>query len=412
MTSKISPFSSLKIPNFRNYLIGAFFSEIGNQMQVVAIAWSVYELTRNPAALGLIGVANFIPIILFSLIAGLITDKVDRKKLLILSQITQAMLAFTLFSLSFFQLIQPWMIYLILVFIATAQSFSIPARQAVIPHLVPKKYFMNAVSLGSLQFQSATMIGPAVAGFLIGGVGISIVYLINAFSFLFFIGAILSIDISLQKHNREDVELNLSAIWEGIKFVISTPILYTTMILDFLATFFGTATILMPIFAQDVLHVGAQGLGFLYSAPAIGGVLAGLLVAALHHRIKYQGKIIIASVMIYGLATIAFGLSKIFFLSLLFLVLVGFGDMVSTIIRNTLRQLITPDHLRGRMASITRIFFQGGPQLGEIEAGFLAKAIGAPASVVIGGVGVVLITMLVALKSKALRNYQGKDLAV
>ncbi|MBI2315252.1 MFS transporter [Candidatus Daviesbacteria bacterium] len=412
MTNKISPFTSLKIPHYRNYLTGAFLSEIGNQMQVVAIAWQVYELTRNPAALGLIGVANFIPIILFSLIAGLIVDKVDRKKLLILSQITQAVLAFVLFFLNFYQLINPGVIYLILVFIATAQSFSIPARQAVIPHLVPKKYFMNAVSLGTLQFQAATMIGPAIAGFLIGGAGVQIVYLINALSFLFFIGSILSINISLQKHNQEDIKLNVSSIWEGIRFVLTTPILYLTMILDFLATFFGTATILMPVFAKDVLHVGAQGLGFLYCAPAIGGVLAGLLVASLHHKLKHQGKVIVGSVVLYGLATVGFGLSTIFPLSLLFLVLVGFGDMTSTIIRNTIRQLITPDRLRGRMGSVTRIFFQGGPQLGEIEAGFLAKAIGAPASVVIGGVGVVMITMLVALKSKALRNYQGKDLAV
>lgn len=412
MTERISPFSSLKIPNYRNYLIGAFLSEVGNQMQVVAIAWQIYELTRNPAALGLIGVANFIPIILFSLIAGLIVDKLDRKKLLILSQITQAVLAFILFFLSFSHLINPLYIYLILVLIATAQSFSIPARQAVIPHLVPKQFFMNAVSLGTLQFQAATMIGPAIAGFLIGGVGVQIIYLINALSFLFFIGSIFSINISLQKHNREDVELNLSSIWEGIRFVLNTPILYLTMILDFLATFFGTATILMPVFAKDVLHVGAQGLGFLYSAPAIGGVLAGLSLAVLHHRIKHQGQIIIGAVILYGLATIAFGLSTVFPLSLFFLVLVGFGDMTSTIIRNTIRQLVTPDHLRGRMASVTRIFFQGGPQLGEIEAGFLAKAIGGPASVVIGGIGVVLITSLVAFKSKALRNYQGKELAV
>lgn len=412
MTDKISPFSSLKIPNYRNYLIGAFLSEVGNQMQVVAIAWQVYELTRNPAALGLIGVANFIPIILFSLIAGLIVDKLDRKKLLILSQITQAILAFILFFLSFSHLINPLFIYLILVLIATAQSFSIPARQAVIPHLVPKQFFMNAVSLGTLQFQTATMIGPAIAGFLIGGAGVQIIYLINALSFLFFIGSIFSINISLQKHNREDVELNLSSIWEGIRFVLTTPILYLTMILDFLATFFGTATILMPVFAKDVLHVGAQGLGFLYSAPAIGGVLAGLLLAVLHHRIERQGLIIIGSVILYGLATIAFGFSKVFPLSLLFLVLVGFGDMTSTIIRNTIRQLITPDRLRGRMGSVTRIFFQGGPQLGEIEAGFLAKAIGASASVVVGGVGVVLITAFIAIKSKALRNYRGKDLAV
>ncbi|MBI2597383.1 MFS transporter [Candidatus Daviesbacteria bacterium] len=412
MKSALSPFSSLKITHFRNYLFGAFISEIGNQMQVVAVAWQLYEITRNPASLGLIGVANFIPILLFSLIGGLTVDKLDRRKLLIASLTTQAGIALILFVLSYFQVINPNLIYLCLILIATAQSFSIPARQAVIPHLVPRNNFMNAVSLGSLQFQAAIMIGPAIAGFLIGAAGVPPVYLFNAFSFLFFIVAIFALKIPLHQHNREKVKFSLSAVSEGIKFVISTPILYSTMILDFLASFFGTANILMPVFAKDVLHVGAQGLGFLYSAPAIGGVFAGVLIAALHHKIKYQGKMIIVAVILYGAATIAFGLSKSFTLSLLFLMLVGFGDMVSSIIRNTIRQIVTPDHLRGRMASITRIFFQGGPQLGEIEAGFLAKAIGGPASVVIGGAGVILITSLVALKSKALRNYQGKELVV
>lgn len=412
MEPKISPFLALKVPIFRNYLFGSFLSEIGNQMQTVAVAWQVYEMTRNPASLGLIGLANFLPIIMFSLIGGLVADKMDRKKLLLLSQGAQAILALSLFAVTFLHLVNPYIIYAILVLVATAQSFSIPARQSVIPHLVPKEIFMNAVSLGTLQFQSATMIGPAIAGFLIGGAGVSVVYLINAISFLFFMGAILTINVSLQKHDSNDVQMSISSIWEGIRFVISTPILYITMILDFLATFFGTATILMPVFAKDVLHVGAQGLGLLYSAPALGGVAAGLLIAAMHHKIIHQGQVIVASVVLYGMATIAFGLSTSLLLSLLCLTMVGFGDMTSTIIRNTIRQLVTPDHLRGRMASVTRIFFQGGPQLGEMEAGFLAKAIGGPASVVVGGAGVVIITLLIALKSKALRNYKGKELAV
>ena len=412
MHSKISPFLALKVPNFRNYLLGAFLSETGNQMQVVAVAWQVYEMTRNPISLGLIGLANFVPIILFSLIGGLVADKVDRKKLLIASQAAQLILAIVLFTMTITHVINPWMIYGILVLVATSQSFSIPARQSVLPHLVPKPLFMNAVSLNVLQFQGATMIGPAIAGFLIAGIGVSAVYFLNALSFLFFIGAVLSIGVPLQKHDAQDVEFSFASIKEGIKFVVRTPILYTTMILDFCATFFGTATILMPVFAQDVLHVGPQGLGLLYSAPAIGGVLAGLLISALHHKIEHQGKVIIAALTLYGLSTIGFGLSKFFPLSIFFLILVGFGDMASTIIRNTIRQVITPDHLRGRMASVMRIFFQGGPQLGDVEAGFLAKAIGGPASVVVGGVGVLLVLSLLTFKGKALRQYHGKDLAV
>ncbi|HBQ51135.1 hypothetical protein A3B42_00105 [Candidatus Daviesbacteria bacterium RIFCSPLOWO2_01_FULL_38_10] len=401
----MKPFLTLKIPNFRNYLLGAFLSEIGNQMQVVAVAWQVYEMTRNPVSLGLIGVANFLPIILFSLIGGLVVDKVDRRNLLILVQGLQAILALSLFGLTMFHLINPLMIYVILFLISTSQSFSIPARQSVVPHLVPKKLFMNAVSLNTLQYQSAIMIGPAIAGFLIAGVGVQAIYLVNALSFIFFIMAIFSIKVPLQSHDREAVEFSLGSIMEGIRFVVKTPILLTTMVLDFLVTFFGTATILMPVFAQDVLQVGPKGLGLLYSAPAIGGVLAGLFISLMHHKIKHQGKAIIASIILYGLATIGFGFSKIFPLSILFLVLVGFGDMFSTIIRNTIRQLITPDYLRGRMASVMRIFFQGGPQLGDMEAGFLAKVIGGPVSVVVGGVGTVIITVLIIWKNKSLRNY-------
>ena len=410
MPPKISPFLALKVTHFRNYLFGAFISDIGSQMQIVAVAWQIYEMTRNPASLGLIGVANFLPILLFSLIGGLTADKLDRKKLLIFSQSTQSILALVLFGLTMSHFINPWTIYAILVLVSTVQSFSLPARQAVVPHLVPKKYFMNAVSLQTLQFQGATMIGPAIAGILIGGFGVSAVYLLNALSFLFFIAVVFSLNLPLQSHDRE-IEFSLSSISEGVKFVASTPILYTTMILDFLATFFGTATILMPIFAQDILHVGPGGLGLLYSAPAIGGVLAGLILSS-WHQVKNQGRVIIVSVILYGAAIIGFGLSKIFPLSIFFLILMGFGDMISTIIRNTVRQIITPDHLRGRMVSVMRIFFQGGPQLGEIEAGFLAKAIGGPLSVIAGGIGVILITSLVAWKSKALRQYHGKELAV
>ncbi len=412
MEERISPFLALKVSNFRNYLFGAFLSEIGNQMQVVAVAWQVYAITRNPASLGLIGLANFIPIILFSLIGGLVADKVDRKKLLIVSQIAQLILAVILLTLTLSHLINPWMIYLILVLVAISQSFSIPVRQSVIPHLIPKEYFMNAISLNVLQFQGATMIGPAIAGFLIAGVGVSAVYFFNAISFIFMIGAVFSIKVPLQRHDADEVEFSWASIMDGVRFVLKTPILYTTMILDFCATFFGTATILMPVFAQDVLHVGPKGLGLLYSGPAIGGVLAGLLISALHHKIEHQGKAIIAALVLYGLATIGFGLSKIFFLSIFFLILLGFGDMTSTIIRNTIRQVITPDHLRGRMASVMRIFFQGGPQLGDMEAGFLAKAIGGPISVVIGGIGVLLVLSLLTFKAKTLRAYHGKDLAV
>jgi len=398
---------ALSIPVFRNYIFGAFFSEAGNQMQTVAVAWQVYEITRNPAALALIGLSHILPILGLSLIGGVAADKIDRKKILIISQSTMAILAFSLFSLTSLNLINEWIIYGVLLLSGIAQAFSMPARQAILPNLVPGKFFMNAISLHTLQFQTATMTGPAVAGLMIAGFGVASVYLFNSVSFLIFIASILSIKKSLNVEHS-DVEFNLKSIKEGIHFVFKTPILYSTMILDFLATFFGTANILMPVFAKDILHVGPQGLGLLYSAPALGGVIAGIMLSSIP-KIKNQGKIILGSVILYGLATIGFGLSKVLPISLVFLVLVGFGDMTSTIIRNTIRQMVTPDRLRGRMVSIMRMFFQGGPQLGEIEAGLLAKAIGGGPTVIIGGVGVVLITTFIAFKNKNLRNYTPLD---
>ncbi|MBI2338125.1 MFS transporter [Candidatus Daviesbacteria bacterium] len=412
MTPKISPFLTLKIPVFRNYIAGSFVSEIGNQMQIVAVAWQVYELTGNPASLGLIGLANFVPILLFSLIGGLAADNINRKKLLILSQSALAVTVTLLFVVTSLDLARPWMIYLILVLHSTASCFSLPVRQAVVPSLVPQKFLMNAFSLHSLQFQSATLIGPAIAGFLIAGFGVEAVYFFNVVSFLIFIGSILLIKAPLNLIGPK-VKFSTDSIIEGVKFVVTSPILFSTMILDFLATFFGTATILMPIFAKDVLRVGPQGLGFLYAAPAMGAVIGGLILSFLHHhQIKNQGRIIIISVLFYGVSTIGFGLSKSLWLSLFFLCLLGFWDMIATVIRNTVRQMITPDHLRGRMVSVMRIFFQGGPQLGDIEAGLLAAAVGGPVSVVIGGAGVIAITSLVAYLNPKLRNYQGKDLAV
>lgn len=183
------------------------------------------------------------------------------------------------------------------------------------------------------------------------------------------------------------------------------------MLLDFFATFFSSATVLLPIFAKDILAVGPKGLGILYAAPALGAVIAGLIVSSLGH-LKNQGKILLGAIIIYGMATIFFGISRSFFLSLIFLFLTGVGDVVSTIIRNTIRQLTTPDYLRGRMVSVNMIFFMGGPQLGEAEAGILAAAIGTPASVVVGGIGTIIATLMLAFFIPKLKNYQGNKVVV
>lgn len=401
---------ALRSSNFRKYLFGASISETGTQMQNVAVAWQVYEITNNPASLGLIGLANFLPIILFSLVGGVVADKHDRKIILITGQALMGIVSFMLFFTTVSNTINPWLIYVLLALSATANSFANPARQSILPHLVDKERFLNAVSLNTLQHQAATMVGPAIAGLLIAGFGVASVYLFNTISFVIFIASLLIVRVAKHTQNKE-ISLNIASIMEGVKFVASTPILYTTMILDFMATFFGTAMLLMPVFAKDVLNVGPEGLGLLYASPSIGAVIAGLIVSSMHN-IKHQGKVILIAVFIYGLATLGFGLSKFLPLSLAFLMIMGAGDMVSTVIRNTIRQMVTPDHLRGRMVSVMRIFFQGGPQLGEMEAGLLASVVGAPISVVIGGLGTLITTTVIAYSSKSLRNYKGSELKV
>ena len=198
--------------------------------------------------------------------------------------------------------------------------------------------------------------------------------------------------------------VSFAALTEGLRFVWQTPIIVQTMTLDFAATFFASATALLPIFADKILNVGARGFGFLAAAPAVGAVITGLVMARMG-AFRQQGKLVIGSVAVFGLATVAFGLSHIFWLSLLMLGLAGAADTVSTVLRQTIRQLATSDHLRGRMTSINMVFFMGGPQLGEVEAGAVATLIGAPLSVVTGGIGSVLAALLAFVKAKSLVSY-------
>lgn len=377
-------------------------------MQVVALNWQIYLITGSALSLGLIGLSRFLPIIFFSLAGGMIADIADRKKLMIAAQTISMATAFIFAITTFTHNISPLLIYILLAINSIATSFETPARQSLVPALVPEKYFINAVSLNTIMWQSAMVIGPTIAGFIIALHGVDAVYTLNALSFLAVIFSLFA--IRPPKSPRPiKVDFNLDTVRDGIRFVINTPIIYSTMLLDFFATFFASATVLLPIFAKDILKVGPQGMGILYAAASIGAVSAGLFVSSLGH-IKHQGKILLTAVSIYGLATIFFGLSKSFYLSILFLFLTGAGDVISTIIRNTIRQLATPDHIRGRMVSINMIFFMGGPQLGETEAGITAAMLGAPFSVVLGGVGTLAAVGLLALLIPKLRNYQGDEL--
>lgn len=398
---------TLRHRNFRLFWLGHFISRIGSEMQVVAIIWHIYLLTNSPFALGLIGLSRFLPLIFFSLIGGISSDIISRKKIIFLAQIIMTLSTFILVITTHNQTTTPLTIYLVLGLLSLASAFDTPARQSLIPHLVPKGEFVKAVSLNSIMWHTAVLVGPSLAGFTIAFWGVETVYLINALTFFAVICALLLMD-PLKKVSPIIVQFKLDSLKEGLSFVFRTPIISSTMFIDFFATFFSSATVLLPIFAKDILKVGPQGLGFLYAAPAIGSILASLFISHTQN-LRNQGKILIFSVIVYGLATIFFGLSRSYLASLLFMGLAGVGDGISSIIRSTVRQVVTPDHLRGRMVSINQIFFFGGPQLGEVEAGIVAGLIGSPLAVITGGIATILVTAFIAYLTPTLRKYQGHE---
>jgi MFS family permease len=299
-----------------------------------------------------------------------------------------------------------WPIYILTGISSAAVAFDIPARQALMPALVPARDFPNAVSLGLIVFNLAMIVGPSLAGVMLASRGPSVVYALNAISFVAVIAALVAMRTRglAAEESEMTTRVSFAALKEGLEFVWRTPIIVQTMTLDFAATFFASATALLPIFAEEILQVGARGLGLLAAAPAMGSVVTALVMARVG-SFQQQGKLVIQSVAVFGLATVGFGVSRVFWFSLLMLGITGAADTISTVLRQTIRQLATPNHLRGRMTSINMVFFMGGPQLGELEAGIVAALIGTPMSVVTGGIGSLVSALLALVKGKSLMSY-------
>lgn len=399
-----SPFAALQHRDFRLLWMGQLVSQAGTQMQMVAINWHIYILTGSALALGLVGLMRVVPIIVFSLIGGVFADAHDRRRVLMFTQSAMMLFAATLGLVTNLGWVSAAVIYLLAALTAAAVAFDSPARQSLAPNLVPKEHLTNALSLNNIMHQTAAIVGPGLAGFTIAWQGVGAVYWINAASFLAVLFALALIRTPTQQ-NQGAARITLSALSEGIHFVRRSKIILSTMLLDFFATFFSSASALLPIFARDILQVGPQGLGILYSAQSSGAVAAGAGMS-LVGSIKRKGGVVLGAVAIYGTATALYGMSQSFTLSVIFLALVGAADTVSTILRNTIRQLATPDHLRGRMTSVNMIFVMGGPQLGNLEAGIVAALIGAPFSVITGGVATVITVAAVAWLAPQFRSYR------
>lgn len=400
---------ALKHRRFFFLWLGLLISISGTQMQLWALFWHIRDLTNQPIALGGIGAARILPVILFSLIAGVMADSLDRRAILFVTQSAAALLALTLGLLTDFGRISLWHIYALTALQAVAVAFDVPARQSLVPNLVPKEDLPNAFSLTSIAFETGAIIGPALSGFVIAYGGQEMVYYLNAASYLAVIVALFLLGkVPQKKTPLPSGRGSLLAIREGLRFTLGKPIIFSTMLLDFIATFFASANTLMPIVARDVLKVGVVEYGWLSAAASMGAVLAGLVVSQVR-LLRRQGLIFLGAVVLFGAATILFGLSRQFVLAWCALALTGAADAVSTIIRNTIRQLQTPDHMRGRMTSVNQIFFQGGPQLGEIEAGLVAQLFGAPFAIVSGGVGCILGAWWVARKWPFILHYNGDE---
>ena len=399
---------SLKNRRFFYLWSGQLLSIAGTQMQLWALFWHIRTLTEEPIALGGIGLARILPIIIFSLISGVIADSFNRTKILFITQSCAALLALVLGLLTQFGQITIWHIYLLTALQAVAIAFDGPARQALVPNLVPAKDLPNAFSMTSIAWQTGSILGPALTGFTIAFGGQQAVYYINAISYLAVILALILIGNVPQTKTDRIAGVSWSSIKEGIHFIVNKPIILSTMLLDFVATFFASANTLMPIVARDILKVGVMEYGWLSAAPSVGAVIAALVLSQIH-ELRRQGPLFLGSAVVFGLATVIFGLSTSLVLAWGALAVTGAADSVSTIIRNTIRQLQTPDYLRGRMTSVNQIFFQGGPQLGEVEAGVVAQLFGAPFAIISGGIGCIVGMVLIIRKWPLLLTYDGDE---
>jgi MFS family permease len=410
--SRQSAFVALQHRNFRLLWAGQLISFSGTMMQGAAILWHVSLLVppeRKALALGLVGLVRIVPIVFFSLLSGVVADALDRRKLMLVTQSGMALAAAVLAALTLRGLHAVWPIYVLAGLSSAFGSFDGPARNSLIPTLVPREHLPNAISLNTIMFQSASVLGPSLAGVLIATLGVAWIYALNAVSFLVVIGALVAMRDLPARSAEAPGDISLKAALDGLRFVFRQPVIRSTMLLDFFATFFASATALLPIFAQDILHVGAHGYGLLYAAPSVGALVMGGLMVRLVDRIHRRGTVMLWSVVAFGVSTAVFGVSRWFWLTFLCLAISGAADTVSMVLRNVVRQLSTPDHLRGRMIGVNMVFFMGGPQLGELEAGVVANWFGAPFSVVSGGLGCLVATAWTALTTPELRRYRREE---
>ncbi|MFN0203601.1 MAG: MFS transporter [Bacteroidia bacterium] len=403
--------ASLKIPEFRNFVLARLFFMFALQMQATIVAWQVYAQTHRKIDLGNIGLSEIISFLLVAFFAGHLADVYNRKRLIQFSAILYLFCAAALYFLSTSgtYLLAKWdaLPFFVIVFITgIARGILSPSQSALMAQLVPKELYTNSSTWNSIVWHLAMVLGPAVGGILYGKTDAATVYLcvivFASIGFVFY-SLIPSQEKPVQKQGEPLVE-RLSA---GLKYTFGQPILLGAMAMDMFAVLFGGAVAMLPVFADEVLHIGSEGLGYLRAAPAVGSVLMSFVMTKYppHHN---AGKKLLLSVGLFGLATICFALSTNFYLSFFLLFLTGVFDNVSVVLRSTILQLYTPDEMRGRVSAISGIFIGSSNELGMYESGLAAEYMGLEPSVIFGGAMTLLVVMITYKIAPTLRDLQLK----
>src|SRR5215468_9579593 len=408
-SEKRDAYAALRVRDFRLFLSGHLLSVLGVQMQTLAAGYQLYEKTNSKLALGMVGLVQIIPMLGFALPAGQAADRFDRRKTL-MSATTLAMIAASgLAATSMWAGANVPLIYACLFLSGLARAFQGPARSSLMPQLVPYQIFSNAVSWNVSGFELSSMIGPALAGWLIYLLGgVTPVYVFAGLgSVIYFVMLATLAKRSYAAESRVS-QTDLKTLVAGFKYVWNTKLLFGAMSLDMFAVLFGGAVALLPVYAKDILHVGPAGFGSLQAAPSLGAITMALLTTHLP-PLKRAGRSLLWAVAGFGLATIVFGLSRNFWLSLAMLFLTGAFDNISVVVRQTLATVLTPDEMRGRVSAVNGMFISASNELGRFESGGVAALFGPIFSVVGGGVGTLIVVATVALSSPQLRRFGRLD---
>ncbi|HEY7390766.1 MAG TPA: MFS transporter [Bryobacteraceae bacterium] len=395
-----------RYPNFLYHSGARVLSVLGSEMQAVAVGWQIFGLTHRPLDLGLVGLAQFLPPVLLFTVAGNTADRVPRQKILQFAMGVFAVASTLLFAFTLHGLTSVFPIYLALLLNGTARAFSQPSSQALLPTLVAEEHFPQAVAWSSSCFRTATIFGPVAGGLVYGFAGTPLpVYGVAALFSLASLALYARIHLKWMPRPAKAARRSGAMVFEGLRYVWHDKFVLGALSLDLFAVLLGGATALLPVYASDVLHVGASGLGILRSAPGLGAILTAL---ALAHRPlgKRQGAIMLWCVFGFGLATLAFGVSRNLALSLAALGLTGAFDMVSVVVRSTMVQLRTPDHMRGRVSAVNMVFIGASNEVGQFESGITAQWFGTVPAVVVGGIGTIVVVALWTWLFPQLREVQ------